>query len=146
MFYRPKSPLTSTIGAYLGGPSPARATDPAVQFGPDGVEYHESYGQGPTTTLTWPEVRAVALLPGPVAGRRALCVYPVEELPVPDLPVTELWTGSGPGLASHFRSLFGTPLAVHTHHVRGPSLRKLATQLPTWTDGRITLTSTRPTT
>jgi hypothetical protein len=144
LFYRPKSPLTSTIGTYLGGPTPSRRGDPAVRFGPAGVEHHESYGKGPTTLLGWDEVRAVAVLPGPIAGRRALCVYPLRELPAPDIPASQRWTGSGPGLARGFRSLFGTPLAVHWHHVRGPALWKLAQRLPTWTEGRITLTSGRP--
>lgn len=144
LFYQPKSPLSTTIGAYLGGPSPSRSGDPAVRFDAAGVEYHESYGREPITRLGWPDVRAVAVVPGPVGGRRALCVYPVHEPPEPDLPVSELWTGSGPGLGIHFRSLFGTPFAVHWHHVRGPSLTKLAKSLPRWTDGRITLTSARP--
>lgn len=144
LFYRPKNPLMSTIGAYLGGPSPSRSDDPAVRFGPDGVAYHESYERGPITSLGWQEVRAVALLPGPIEGRHGLCVYPVHELPEPDTPLGELWTGSGPGLAVNFRRLFGTPIAVHWHHVRGPSLRKLAKRLPAWTEGRIALTSTRP--
>lgn len=144
LFYRPKSPLLSTVGAYLGGPSPGRPDDPAVRFNPNGVAYQESYGRVPTTDLGWQEVRAVAILPGPVEGRQALCVYPFHELPEPEVPVGELWTGSGPGLAMHFRSLFGTPIAVHWHHVRGPSLRKLAKRLPAWTEGRIALTSAPP--
>lgn len=144
LFYRPRNALASTINAYLGGPAPSRKDDPAVRFDPDGVEYHESYGRGPTTRLGWKEVRAVAVLPGPVEGRRALCVYPLHELPEPDIPLSELWTGVGSGLAIHFRSLFGTPIAVHVHHVRGPSLEKLARRLPAWTEGRIALTSTRP--
>jgi hypothetical protein len=144
LFYRPKSPLVSTIGAYLGGPTPSRTDDPAVRFDRNGVEYHESYGRGPTTCLEWKEVRAVAVLPGPVEGRQALCVYPFRELPEPGVPARELWTGSGPGLAIRFRSLFGTPIAVHWHHVRGPSLAKLARRLPVWTEGRIALTSARP--
>jgi hypothetical protein len=144
LFYRPKSPLLSTIGAYLGGPSPGRPGDPAVRFDPNGVAYHESYERGPTTSLGWKEVRAVAVLPGPIADRQALCVYPFHELPEPDIPVSELWTGSGPGLAVHFMSLFGTSMAVHWHHVRGPSLRKLAQRLPAWTEGRIALTSAPP--
>lgn len=144
LFYRPKSPLASTIAAYLGGPTPSRTDDPAVRFGPFGVEYHESYGRGPTTRLAWQEVRAVAVLPGPIEGRQALCVYPFRELPAPEVPVSELWTGSGPGLAIRFRSLFGTPIAVHWHHVRGPSLEKLARRLPAWTEGRIALGSARP--
>jgi hypothetical protein len=144
LFYRPKSPLSSTVGAYLGGPSPSRPDDPAVRFDPNGVAYYESYGRGPTTSLGWKEVHAVAVVPGPVEGRQALCVYPVHELPAPDIPVSELWTGSGPGLAIRFRSLFGTPIAVHWHHVRGPSLGKLAKRLPAWTEGRIALTSGRP--
>lgn len=144
LFYRPKSPLISTVSAYLGGPAPSRADDPAVRFAPNGVEYHESYGRGPITRLGWKEVRAVAVLPGPVEGRQALCVYPFHELPEPDIPVSELLTGSGPGLAIHLRSLFGTPIAVHWHYVRGPSLERLAKRLPAWTEGRIALTSARP--
>lgn len=144
LFYRPRSPLLTTVNAYLGGPTPSRSDDPAVRFGPDGVTHYESYPKGPTTILTWQEVRAVAVLPGPVAGRRALCVYPVRDLPVPDLPVDERWKGSGAGLGMHFRRLFGTPLAVHWHHVRGPSLGTLARRLPTWTGGRIVLTSDPP--
>jgi hypothetical protein len=115
-----------------------------VRFDPNGVEYHQSYGREPITRLGWEEVRAVALLPGPVEGRRALCVYPLRELPEPDIQVSELFSGTGPGLAVHFRSMFGTPLAVHWHHVRGPSLKTLANRLPTWTEGRIVLSSTRP--
>lgn len=145
LFYRPKSRLLTTITAYLGGPSPSRPDDPAVRFGPTGVAYHESHGRAPTTSLEWREVRAVAVVPGPVAGRQALCVYAVTEPPVPDVPVGERWSGSGRGLGIHFRSLFGTPIAVHWHHVRGPSLRKLARSLPAWTGGRITLTSAPPT-
>jgi hypothetical protein len=144
LLYRPKNPLASTVGALLGGPTPSRAGDPAVRFGPNGVEYHESYGRGPTTRLEWNEVRAVAVLPGPIEGRQALCVYLFQELPHPDIAVSELWTGSGPGLASAFRLWFDTPIAVHWHHVRGPSLKKLARRLPAWTEGRITLTSARP--
>jgi hypothetical protein len=144
LFYRPRSPLITTFAAYLGGPSPSNAGDPAVRFDPNGVEYHQSYGREPITRLGWEEVRAVAILPGPVEGRRALCVYPLRELPEPDIQVSELFSGTGPGLAVHFRSMFGTPLAVHWHHVRGPSLKTLATRLPTWTDGRIVLSSTRP--
>jgi len=144
LFYRPKNPLASTVGALLGGPTPSRKGDPAVRFNPNGVEYHLSYGRGPTTRLGWTEVRAVAVLPGLFEGRQALCVYPFQELPDPDIPAGERWTGSGPGLALHFKSLFGTPIAVHWHHVRGPSLKKLANRLPTWTEGRIALTSARP--
>jgi hypothetical protein len=142
LFYRPKNPLASTVGALLGGPTPSRTGDPAVRFDPNGVEYHESYGRGPITRLGWREVRAVAVLPGPIEGRQALCVYPFQEPPDPDFG--ELWTGSGPGLAIHFRFLFGTPIAVHWHHVRGPSLKKLAKRLSAWTEGRIALTSARP--
>jgi len=145
LFYRPRNPLLSTIRALLGGPTPSRPGDPAMRFGPDGVTYHQSYERGPVTTLEWPQVRAVAVLPGPIAGRLALCVYRFHEPPAPDIPLSEMWTGTGPGLSLHFTMLFGTPFAVHWHHVRGPSLRKLATRLPTWTDGRITLTTTRPT-
>ncbi len=144
LFYRPRNPLTSTIGALLGGPSPSRPGDPAVRFDPNGVEYHESYRSGSITRLGWEEVRAVAVLPGPIEGRQALCVYSFQELSEPDIPVSELWTGTGPGLAIHFSLLFGTPLAVHCHHVRGPSLRKLAEHLPAWTEGRLVLTSARP--
>lgn len=144
-FYRPKNSLLSTVGAYMGGPAPSRRDDPALRFDSDGVEYQESFGRGPTTHLRWREVRAVAVLPGPVGGRQALCVYPFHELPEPDIPVSELWTGTGPGLAIHFRSLFGTPTAVHRHHVRGPSLKKLTQRLPAWTEGRIALTAARPT-
>ena len=144
LFYRPKSSRWSTVGAYLGGPTPSRPDDPAVRFDPYGVEHHESYGRGPITRLEWREVRAVAVLPGPVQGRQALCVYPFHEPPQADTPLSESWTGSGPGLAIRFTSLFGTPLAVHCHHVRGPSLKKLAQRLPAWTDGRIALTSGRP--
>ncbi|MCE7010392.1 hypothetical protein LWC34_47450 [Kibdelosporangium philippinense] len=136
LFYRPKSPLLSTINTYLGGPTPARKDDPAVRFGPDGIEYHQSYGHGVTVRLGWQEVHAVAVLPGPVHGRQALCVYPFRQMPEPE--------GSGPGLLLRFRSLFGTPLAVHWHHVRGPSLAKLDSHLSAWTDGRIALTSERP--
>jgi len=144
LFYRPKNPLLSTVVALLGGPSPSRAGDPAVRFGPNGVEYHQSFGREPITRLGWEEVRAVAVLPGPIEGRRALCVYPLRELPEPDIPVSEIFSGTGPGLAVNFRLMFGTPLAVHLHHVRGPSLRKLDYRLATWTDDRIVLTSTRP--
>lgn len=144
LFYRPRSPLLSTIAAYVGGPTPSNAGDPAVRFAPDGVEYHQSYGREPITRLAWEEVRAVAVLPGPVQGRRALCVYTLRELPEPEIQVGELFSGTGPGLAVHFSSLFGTRLAVHWHHVRGPSLKTLADRLPAWTDGRIVLTSTRP--
>ncbi|GGK00574.1 hypothetical protein GCM10011583_35020 [Streptomyces camponoticapitis] len=144
LFYRPRNPLWSTVGAYLGGPTPSRKDDPAVAFDPNGVEYHELYGHGPTTRLRWTEVRAVAVLPGPVEGRQALCVYPLHELPAPDIPVSEMWSGTGPGLANYFRMLFGTPISVHLHHVRGPSLGKLAKHLPAWTEGRIPLTWTRP--
>jgi hypothetical protein len=35
-------------------------------------------------------------------------------------------------------------LVVHLRHVRGPSLKTRARRLPTWTDGRITLTTERP--
>ncbi|GAA3020587.1 hypothetical protein Sfulv_58440 [Streptomyces fulvorobeus] len=144
LFYRPRNSLASTVRAYLGGPSPSRKDDPAVCFDRTGIEYHESYGRGPTTRLTWEEVRAVAVLPGPVEGRRALCVYPLHELPQPDIQVGELWSGVGPRLAIYFRALFGTPISVHLHHVRGPSLGKLAKRLPAWTEGRIVLTSARP--
>jgi len=144
LFYRPKSPLSSTVLAYLGGPTPSKPDDPAVRFDLGGVEYHESYGHGVTTRLGWQEVRAVALLPGPIEGRRALCVYPLHEQPEPDIAADALFPGSGPGLAVRFRSLFGTPIAVHWHHVRGPSPEKLAKRLLAWTDGRITLTSSRP--
>ncbi|WP_052849332.1 hypothetical protein [Streptomyces avicenniae] len=144
LFYRPRNSLATTIRAYLGGPTPSRGDDPAVCFSPEGVEHHESYGRGPTTRLSWNDVRAVAVLPGPVEGRSALCVYPLHELPGPAIAPGELWTGVGPGLAVHLTALFGTPLAVHLHHVRGPSLRKLAARLPTWTDGRTALTAARP--
>jgi hypothetical protein len=144
LFYRPRSPLWTKIDVYLGGPSPSRSDDPAVRFDPGGVEHHESYGRGPSTRLRWQEVRAVAVLPGPVGGRQALCVYPFHEPQEREIPVSERWTGSGPGLARHFRSLFGTPIAVHWHHVRGPSLAKLSQRLPVWTEGRIVLTSARP--
>jgi hypothetical protein len=139
LFYRPKNPLLSTIGAYLGGPTPSRRDDPAMRFDLNGVEHHLSYGRGPTTRLGWKEVRAVAVVPGPVPGRQGLCVYPFRELPEPDVAVGERWTGSGPGLVGALRSWFGTPIAVHWHHVRGPSLEKLAKRLPAWTEGRITL-------
>jgi hypothetical protein len=144
LFYRPRSPLWSRIDAYSGGPSPSRSDDPAVRFDPWGVEHHAAYGRGPTTRLGWEEVRAVAVLPGPVEGRQALCVYPFLEPPEPAVPASERWTGSGAGLAIRFRSLFGTPIAVHWHHVRGPSLAKLSQRLPTWTEGRIALFWTRP--
>jgi hypothetical protein len=68
-------------------------------------------------------------------------VYPFEALPEPDVAVSELWTGSGQGLVSYLMVLFGTPIAVHWHHVRGPSLGKLAKRLPAWTEGRIALSS-----
>ena len=105
LFHRPRSVLLSTIVASLGEPSPSRKDDPAVRFGPDGVEYHESYGHGPTTRLRWEEVRAVAVVPGPVEGNHALCVYPLHELPQPDVPEGGLFTGSGPGLTTWFRTL-----------------------------------------
>ncbi|GAB3889323.1 hypothetical protein GCM10029964_058680 [Kibdelosporangium lantanae] len=140
LFYQPRNPVTSAVGARLGGPTPSRVGDPAVLFNATGVEYHESYGGGVTTRLAWKDVRAVAVLPGPVGGRQALCVYPVREIPAPDVPAEERWSGSGRGLSMTFRRMFGTPLAVHWHHVRGPSLRKLAKRLPAWTDGRISLT------
>jgi hypothetical protein len=116
-----------------------------VRFGPDGVEHHQSFGRGPITRLGWEEVHAVAVLPGPVEGRRALCVYPFRELPEPTLSFSERFSGTGPGLAGAFRFFFGTPLAVHLHHVRGPSLKKLDYRLSVWTDDRIVLTSIRPT-
>ncbi|WP_432944925.1 hypothetical protein ACQPXM_04190 [Kribbella sp. CA-253562] len=86
----------------------------------------------------------MAVLPGPIEGRRALCVYPFQDLPLPDRLSSELWTGTGAGLAMAFTHWFGTPIAVHWHHVRGPSLTKLAQRLPAWTEGRIGLTSVRP--
>jgi hypothetical protein len=144
LLYRPGSPLTSTVGALLGGPTPSYRGDPAIRFGPDGVEYDESYRRGPITRLGWEEVRVVAFLPGPVQGRHALCVYPFQELPERDIPLSELGSGTGPALAVHLRALFNTPIAVHWHHVRGPSLRKLGERLPAWTGGRIALTSERP--
>ena len=139
LFYRPKNPLLSTIRTYLGGPTPSRRHDPAIRFDRNGVEHQVSYGRGPTTRLGWKEVRAVAMVPGPVPDRQGLCVYPFEELPEPDVAVSELWTGAGPGLAIRLTVLFGTSIAVHWHHVRGPSLGKLARRLPAWTEGRIAL-------
>jgi hypothetical protein len=144
LFYRPKSPLLSTVVTYLGGPTPSKRGYPAVRFDLSGVEYHESYGQGVTTSLGWKEVRAVALLPGPVEGRLALCVYPLHDLPEPDISVDVRSSGTAPRRVFNFRRLFGTPIAVHWHHVRGPSPERLAERLPGWTDGRITLTSARP--
>lgn len=145
LFYRPKNSLLSALGSYAGGPAPSRRDDPALRFDRDGVEYHESFGRGPTARLRWSEVRAVAVLPGPDEGRQALCVFAFHELAAPDVPAGEQWTGTGPALALHFRSLFGTPIAVHRHHVRGPSLEKLSERLPAWTEGRIVLTSAHPT-
>ena len=92
LFYRPKSPLSSTVLAYLGGP----------------------------------------------------CVFPLHDLPEPDISLDARFSGTGPGLAARFNSLFGTPIAVHWHHVRGPSPEKLAKRLPAWTDERISLASSRP--
>ncbi|MEO3765101.1 hypothetical protein [Streptomyces sp. B8F3] len=144
LFYRPKNPLVTQIGVFFGGPAPSRRDDPAMRFGPHGVEYHETYGRGPTTRLRWEEVRAVAVLPGPVVDRRGLCVFPFQEIPEPDIPPGELFSGTGPGLGIAFRVHFDTPIAVHWHHVRGPSLRKPAQRLPAWTEGRITLTARCP--
>ncbi|MGP4011967.1 hypothetical protein [Streptomyces sp. 4N124] len=144
LFYRPGSTLLTTIRAYTGGPSPARPDDPAVRFHPEGVAYHEAFGYVPVIKLGWPAVRAVAVLPGPVPDRQVLCVYRINEPPQRDVPADEMFTGTGRGLGTHFQALFGTRLVVHLHHVRGPSLRKLARRLPAWTDGRITLTTERP--
>ncbi|MFW6723249.1 hypothetical protein ACHZ98_24415 [Streptomyces sp. MAR4 CNY-716] len=144
LFYRPKNPTVTKIGVLFGGPAPSRKDDPAMRFGRHGVEYHEAYRHGPTTRLRWDEVRAVAVLPGPVAGRQGLCVFPFQEIPEPDIPIGELFSGTGPGLGIALRVHFDTPIAVHRHYVRGPSLRKLARLLPAWTDGRITLTTRRP--
>jgi len=104
LFYRPKNPLLSTIRTYLGGPTPSRRHDPAIRFDRNGVEHQVSYGRGPTTRLGWKEVRAVAMVPGPVPDRQGLCVYPFEELPEPDVAVSELWTGAGQGSQSASRS------------------------------------------
>jgi hypothetical protein len=71
-------------------------------------------------------------------------VYRINEPPQSDVPADEMFTGTGRGLGAHFQALFGTRLVVHLHHVRGPSLQKLARRLPAWTDGRITLITERP--
>lgn len=139
LFYRPGNPLLGIINTYLGGPTPSRRDDPAIRFDLRGVEYHFSYGRGPTTRLAWKDIRAVAVMPGPVSDRQGLCVYPFAELPEQKDATSVLHTGSGPGFAHHLNRLFGTPIAVHWHHVRGPSLTKLGQRLPAWTDGRITL-------
>jgi hypothetical protein len=139
LLYRPRNAWLSRVYALMGGPSPSRPDDPAIRFGADGIDYHESYGRAPVTHLYWNEIRAVALVSGPIEGRQALCVYTFDELPEADITVGELFTGSGPGLGVHFRSLFGTPIAVHWHHVTGPPLRRLSARLPRWTAGRITL-------
>lgn len=144
LFYRPRNRLISTIEAYLGGPSPSRKDDPAVRFGPDGVEYHDAYKRGSITRLGWQDVRAVAFFPGPIEDRYALCVYPLHELPEPEMTRDQASSGAAPGLQSWFRQLFGTPLTVHWHHVRGPSLSRLAARLPDWTEGRIALLWERP--
>jgi hypothetical protein len=144
LFYRPGSTLLTTIRAYTGGPTPSRPDDPAVLFHPGGVAYHQAYGHVPVIKLGWSAVRAVAILPGPIPGRQALCVYRLIEPPEPDVPANELFTGAGRGLGVHFQALFGTRYVVHLHHVRGPSLKKLARCLPAWTGGRVTLTTERP--
>lgn len=144
LFYRPGSTLLTTIRAYTGGPTPARPDDPAVRFHPEGIAYHQAFGHDPVIKLGWPAVRAVAVLPGPIADRRALCVYRINEPPRSDIPADAMFTGTGQGLGAHFEALFGTRLAVHLHHVRGPSLNRLARSLPAWTNGRITLGTERP--
>jgi len=72
-----------------------------MRFDAEGIDYHESYRRGPVTHFQWEEIRAVALLDAPIEGRQALCVYTFRELPQPDIAVSELFTGSGPGLAVH---------------------------------------------
>ena len=71
-------------------------------------------------------------------------MYRLNEPPEADVPANERFTGTGRGLGVHFQALFGTKLVVHLHHIRGPSLRKLARRLPAWTGGRITLTTEHP--
>jgi hypothetical protein len=144
LFYRPGSTLLTTIRAYTGGPTPSRPDDPAVLFHPGGVAYHQAYGRVPVIKLGWSAIRAVAILPGPIPDRRALCVYRLNEPPEPDAPFNEMFSGTGRGLGFAFQAMFGTRYAVHLHHVRGPSLKKLARCLPAWTEGRVTLTTERP--
>ncbi|MET8347368.1 hypothetical protein [Streptomyces microflavus] len=144
LFYRPASTLLTTIRAYTGGPTPSRSDDPAIRFHPGGVTYHQTYRRLPAVELSWPRIRAVAVLPGPIAGREALCVYPLNEPPEPEVQIEELFTGTGRGLGMRFEALFGTRYSVHLHHVRGPSLIKLARHLPAWTSGRVRLTTERP--
>ncbi|AKH83641.1 hypothetical protein AA958_17085 [Streptomyces sp. CNQ-509] len=52
--------------------------------------------------------------------------------------------GVPPGARIALRVHVDTPIAVHWHYARGPSLQKLARLLPARTDGRITLTTSRP--
>ncbi|PSK67617.1 hypothetical protein B0E53_00427 [Micromonospora sp. MH33] len=143
LFYRPASTWLTTLRAYTGGPTPARPDDPAIRFHPEGIAYHYAYGYTPILKLGWPAIRAIALLPGPIPGRKALCIYRLNP-PPPPTP-KDPFSGTGHALGSYFHTLFGTNLAVHLHHVRGPSLKKLARRLPEWTNGRLTLTTTRPT-
>ena len=112
-------------------------TLPAVTFSADGVDYQPAHRRSPVVRLSWPEVRAVELLPDR-NGRPALCV-------IPTTPLLSAGIAGGGGIDAYaLRELyrlhrFGTPIALYLQYVRGPALPTLDRGLNRWTDGRLGL-------
>ncbi|HEX6684207.1 MAG TPA: hypothetical protein VF062_15495 [Candidatus Limnocylindrales bacterium] len=110
------------------------AHGPAVTFGASGVEYQAAHRQTPTFKVPWPEVREVALIPGPT-GRPALCVLVDVQVPLES-------AGDRPKVLTkqrHRIRVFSTPIAVYPHRSRGPRLDTLDAALRRWTGGRLAL-------
>ncbi len=117
------------------------AHSPAVTFTTSGVDFQPAFGRSSIVHLAWPEVLAVALVPGPI-GRPALCVVPQN-----DLPPAEVARDGGIDADAvkymHRYRLFDTPIALYLHNTKGPALPTLDRMLGRWTSGRLSLDTGR---